>query len=431
MDGYFLLLINAALYAITFVVYMLKKRMIDFGAICLFTFMLSSIGSAWYYSFDKVPSFYPDITISALLYIYFLFLLFVVPFLYLKRSDILSVNLKKYADVLNILSSFFAIIAVPVFLNLVFNFMFKSFSGNALNAMYESDVDNATLIFLPGIKTCYSFMRRFYDLIAFLFCYNLLYKGNLKIKVGLGMSVLSFFMVTFQGGSRGGIIMNLISLGGLILLFYRLYDNDIKRYVRIMGASVIGILVLGLMAISVSRFTANDTRDSDRVIDQWIAQYLGEGMVRFSDDLYPINNSLGGDKNFSYYKSLIGYPAIEDNEKANLKYEAKLKVPTSVFYTFIGSYYLDFGFIGTIVFACCISFFMFKLCNRINLTHHLGFVSTLIIIKYFKMISTGFTSNVYTVTSVQKDEFLFWLFIAGICLFSAIKDRDSSITGGN
>ena len=73
MDGYFLLLINAALYAITFVVYMLKKRMIDFGAICLFTFMLSSIGSAWYYSFDKVPSFYPDITISALLYIYFLF----------------------------------------------------------------------------------------------------------------------------------------------------------------------------------------------------------------------------------------------------------------------------------------------------------------------------------------------------------------------
>lgn len=169
MDGYFLLLINAALYAITFVVYMLKKRMIDFGAICLFTFMLSSIGSAWYYSFDKVPSFYPDITISALLYIYFLFLLFVVPFLYLKRSDILSVNLKKYADVLNILSSFFAIIAVPVFLNLVFNFMFKSFSGNALNAMYESDVDNATLIFLPGIKTCYSFMRRFYDLIAFLF----------------------------------------------------------------------------------------------------------------------------------------------------------------------------------------------------------------------------------------------------------------------
>lgn len=430
MDGYFLLLINAALYIITFVVYLLKKRMLDFGAICLFTFMLSSIGSAWYYSFDKVPSFYPDISIPALLYIYLLFLLFVIPFLYLKRNEILSVNLKKYAVVLNMLSSFFAIIAVPVFFNLVFNFLFKSFSGNALNSMYESDVDNATLIFLPGIKTCYSFMRRFYDLIAFLFCYNLLHKGNGKIKIGLGMSVLSFFMVTFQGGSRGGIIMNLISIGGLILLFYRLYDNTIKRYVRIMGVSVIGILVLGLMAISVSRFAANDTRDSDRVIDQWIAQYLGEGIVRFSDDLYPINNTLDGDKNFSYYKSLVGYPAIEDNEKANLKYEAKLKIPTSVFYTFIGSYYLDFGFVGTILFACCMSFFIFKLCNRINLTHQLGFVSSLIIIKYFKMISTGFTSNVYAVTSVQKDEFIFWLLIAGICLFSALRDRESSIMGG-
>lgn len=46
------------------------------------------------------------------------------------------------------------------------------------------------------------------------------------------------------------------------------------------------------------------------------------------------------------------------------------------------------------------------------------------------MISTGFTSNVYAVTSVQKDEFIFWLLIAGICLFSALRDRESSIMGG-
>ncbi len=430
MDGYILLLINAIVYIAIFAIYLYKKRCINLGSICLFTFMLSSIGSAWYYSFDQVPIFYPNISVGALLYVYLLFMLFVVPLLILKNINISSDSFTKYASVLSLLSSFFAIIAVPVFLNLIFNFMFKSFSGNALNDMYESDVDNATLIFMPGIKYCYSFMRRFYDLIAFLFCYNLLYCSNIKVRIGLGMAVLSFFMVAFQGGSRGGIIMNLISLGGFILLFYNSYEKNVKRYLRITGISLIGILVLGLSAISISRFAANDTRDSDRVINQWIAQYLGEGMVRFSDKLYPINRSLDGDKNFSYYKSLLGYPAIDDNEKANLRYEAKVGIPTSVFYTFIGSFYLDFGFIGTIVFACCMSLFVSKICYKINNSHKIGFVGSLILIKYFKMISTGFTSNVYAVTSVQKNEFSFWLFILAICLITFIENRDKTISGG-
>ena len=144
-------------------------------------------------------------------------------------------------------------------------------------------------------------------------------------------------MVTFQGGSRGGIIMNLISIGGLILIFYHLYSSKVKKYVRIVGVSLCGCLILGISAISVSRFVANDTKESDKVIDQWIAQYLGEGMVRFSDDCFPIKEQLNGDKNFSFMKSLIGFNEETDNKKANLKYEAKLKIPTSVFYTFVGS----------------------------------------------------------------------------------------------
>lgn len=429
MDGYFLLLVNAVAYIATFVLYIYKKRSLDLGAVCLFTFALSSVGSAWYYSFDKVPIFYPDISVGALAYIYMLFMLFVAPLLVLRNVGMEKDSFKRYSSVLDFLSSFFAIIAVPVFLNLIFNFLFKSFSGNVLNSMYESDVDNATLIFMPGIKYCYSFMRRFSDLITFLFCYNLLCRGNMKVKIGLGMSVLSFFMVAFQGGSRGGIVMSLISLGGFVLLFYKTYEKTVKRYIRIMGVSLIGMLALGLSAISVSRFTANDTRDSDKIIDQWIAQYWGEGMVRFSDDLYPINRSLGGDKNFSYYKSLLGYQSIDNNEKANLRYQVKMGIPTSVFYTFIGSFYLDFGFIGTIIFACGMSLFVLKICNRVNRSRKIGFVGSLVLIKYFKMISTGFTSNVYAVTSVQKNEFVFWSFVLAICFVISITSKEK-VRGG-
>lgn len=186
--------------------------------------------------------------------------------------------------------------------------------------------------------------------------------------------------------------------------------------------SVCGLLVLGLSAISVSRFAANDTKDSDKVIDQWIAQYLGEGMVRFSDDCFPIKEQLNGDKNFSFIKSIVGFKEETDNEKANLKYEAKLKIPTSVFYTFIGSYYLDFNFVGTLFIAILVLCVMMKVSVQINKQCKIGFIEALILIKFFKMIATGFTSNVFAVTSVQQDEFVFWIVITCISILS-FKDR--------
>lgn len=419
MDGKFFLIINFVVYLLTFLIYVKKKKALDLGTVCLFTFALSSFGSVWYYSFDMVPSFYPDMNILALSFIYVIFFMFVMPLLFINYGQIKMIASRKYQNAFYALSCFFAIIAVPVFFNLVFNFLFKSFSGNALNSMYESDVDNATLIFVPGIKQCYSFMRRFYDLIAFLLCYNLLFSNNIKIRIGLAMSLLSFFMVTFQGGSRGGIIMNLISIGGLILIFYHLYSSKVKKYVRIVGVSLCGCLILGISAISVSRFVANDTKEPDKVIDQWIAQYLGEGMVRFSDDCFPIKEQLNGDKNFSFMKSLIGFNEETDNEKANLKYEAKLKIPTSVFYTFVGSYYLDFNFVGTFVIAFLTFVILMKMSIRINRRRKIGFIEILILIKFFKMLATGFTSNVYAVTSVQQDEFVFWVLIACILVVSS------------
>lgn len=428
MDGLFALQLNALLYILTFVVYFIKKRtLLDLGAICLLTFMLSSIGSVWYYSFDIVPKCYPYVSVNALVYIYCLFLIFLIPFLILKIDNTIIIYFEEHENILNMLSSFFAVIVVPVFLNLVFNFIFKSFSGNALNSMYENDVDNATLIFMPGIKVLYSLMRYFYDLIALLFCYNLIKVKNNTLIIGLGLSLLSFFMVAFQSGSRGAIVMRLITLGAYIILFYRLFNKDVKRYVRVLGLSMFVVFSIGLSAISISRFAANDAKGSDRVIDQWIAQYLGEGMIRFSHGVYTLDRTLDGDKNFSYFKSLLGNPSYDDNAKANLKYEARLGIPTSVFYTFVGSFYLDFGFIGTFVFACLVCLFISRICYKINYYHHIGFVSCLILVKYFKMISTGFTSNVYAVTSVQKGEFFFWLLIIAICCLSSSGKDESTV----
>ena len=411
MESFDILLINFLIYLCTLVFYLKKKKSYDLGFICLFTFTLSSLGSVWYYSFENVSSFYPHIRFEALMYIYILFMLCILPLLSLKSDNIQNVNITGYQKIIHFLSIIFSILSIPVFINLILNFGLRSFSGNELNSMYESNEDNASLIFSPWSKVFFSAIRRFYDLIILLFFYHIAKGHKKKYIYGLGISILSFFLYDFQSGSRGGLVMHLITAIGYILTFNKILNKKIKKQIKIISICICSIIVVGLSAISISRFSSNDTRTSDIIIEQWIAQYLGESMIRFSDTLYPIDKQLNGDKNFSYLKSLIGYETISNNEKANLHYQAKIGTKTSVFYTFIGSFYLDFNKLGTILFCIILFTFLSIVCRNIKRRKYIGFIESIIIVKIFKMYASGFTSNVYAVTSMQKDEFIFWLFI--------------------
>lgn len=416
MSSLNILIFNSILYIATLIIYFSKKKCFDHGLICLLAFSISSLGSVWYYSFENVPIYYPNIRVEALLYIYILFILCITPLLQLKRGSIKHINITGYEDILFYLSILFSFLSIPVFVNLILNFGLISFSGNALNSMYESDIDTASIIFAPWSKVFFSAIRRFYDLILFLFFYNLAYKKNKKLIIMLGISILSFFMYSFQGGSRGGLVMNLLSAIAYLLIFYNTFTNTIKKSIRFFGISIICILAISLSLISVSRFTSNGSDKSDMIISQWISQYIGEGMIRFSDTLYPIENKLDGDKNFGFLKSLIGYDHFDNNEKANLHYQSKLGIETSVFYTFIGSFYLDFNTIGTIILCLLLYLVLNRIKNSIQRYSSIGFLETFVLAKLFLIYSSGFTSNVYAVTSIQKDEFVFWIVIIIIYL---------------
>lgn len=424
MNSHEILLLNFLLYILTLIIYVKRKKSFDLGFVCLFMFALSSLGSIWYYSFDMVPYSYPDIRFTPLVFIYVLVLICFTPFLLLRVDRIQKLQTGVYDGIIQVLSVIFSIVSIPVFFNLVLNFGLRSFAGNALNSMYESDVDNANALFFSAVRPFFSILRRFYDLIVFLFYYSLI-KAPGKFKtfslIGLGMGISSFFIYAFQGGGRGGMVMCIIIAAGFYLLYYNLFNDKVRKTVRIIGIAVLCLLVLGIAAISISRFAANST--GGRVISQWIAQYLGEGMVRFSDVLWPVDEQLNGDKNFSYIKSLLGFDWIENNEKANLSYENRLGVPTSVFYTFIGSFYLDFNIVGTVIISILMFFFLYKICVKINRTKQIGFVESFILIKLFKLFATGFTSNVYAVTSTQKDEFVFWILIMMVCVFSKLQKQ--------
>ena len=106
MDGKFLLIINFVVYLLTFLIYVKKKKALDLGTVCLFTFALSSFGSVWYYSFDMVPSFYPDMNILALSFIYVIFFMSVMPLLFINYGQIKMIASRKYQNAFYALSCF-------------------------------------------------------------------------------------------------------------------------------------------------------------------------------------------------------------------------------------------------------------------------------------------------------------------------------------
>lgn len=419
MENIHILFLNFLLYMFVLIFYFRKKKRIDLGFVCLFMFMLSSLGSVVYYSFDMVPLYYPNISVLPLLYLFVLTMLCFYPILSIDNESIRHFNCWGYDNILKVIAIIFSVCSIPVFCNLLINMGTLSFAGNVLNSMYESNEDNANTVFASWARPFFSIIRRFYDLIVLLLCYFLVSKDkkhSILILSGLVLSVLSFFLYAFQSGSRGGIVMYLIVAIGYFVIFYGMFSNTIKRKIKVIGFTIISILVLGLSAISISRFTSGVTSSSDMLISQWISQYLGEGMIRFTDVLWPIDEQLNGDKNFSYIKSIVGFDGIEDNESANLAYEGRIGISTSVFYTFIGSFYLDFNVFGTIVICLFIFLFLRFVCNKIKRRKEIGFIEVIIIVKFFKLFATGFTSNVFAVTSIQQDEFIFWLLVFVIYL---------------
>ena len=111
MESFDILLINFLIYLCTLVFYLKKKKSYDLGFICLFTFTLSSLGSVWYYSFENVSSFYPHIRFEALMYIYILFMLCILPLLSLKSDNIQNVNITGYQKIIHFLSIIFSILS--------------------------------------------------------------------------------------------------------------------------------------------------------------------------------------------------------------------------------------------------------------------------------------------------------------------------------
>lgn len=408
-----LLIFNAIAYIISFFLYQKKKREVDVGTFIYAIFALSAISSVWYYSHDNMHLYYPNITFPPFLFLWLMITICLLPMSKSNFKKLKSIDDQGLGGFLDLLSVYLIIFSIFPLISLLSKFSIFSLVGDTLGEMYESDIDKSSYYFSGISKISFALIRRFGDLAVILFFYQII-KRNKWLIIGLLISNAFFILFSLVSGSRGGMLATLFVFVALGLFlkncFHRSIYSKLKK-MAIFCSSIIGIMIA---MISISRFNYSiSVMSSTATLDRWISQYIGEGFIRFNDDLWHINGSMRGSQNFYYLKTLLGNKYISDYPNEMYKYESLLEVPVNVFYTFIGDFYLDFGVIGTFIFVIIFAmiFTVLLKCKNGKIK-----ISQLILLTIcFHMLSFGFAANIYRTVYIQRDTMI--LVILAVLLY--------------
>ncbi|WP_444338458.1 O-antigen polymerase [Phocaeicola plebeius] len=361
MDNYIYINAYALGWIILFLLFIIKNRALGIGGIILLTYCISSLSSNYFYTntigFERtIFSFPPFIFLFTCIFICILPLL-----IHSKELCSLQIKLTDKMQIVYI----FLLLCTPIIIEGFLEISYIAFKTNStkLVNIYESEVDiiGSQLSFI-GRKTL-AIIRWFQYLWPILFFYCIA-KGNKykKFSIIMMLAFISGLLEGYAGASRVTIIRSIF----YFLIVYILFKSSLSiKTIRIINICIIVSISLigGLLAlITISRFNA---LSSNIDIFTWISLYTGEGELRFAQHLWDLKETTNGDTCFSLFKQILGLDTFTDLEARRAFYEMKLKIPTTIFYTYIGDWYQDLGASGTILFCIAIAIIQEKFIRRI------------------------------------------------------------------
>ena len=220
-------------------------------------------------------------------------------------------------------------------------------------------------------------------------------------------------LISYACGARVGIFRS----GLFFLIVYLIFKNSMgKALVKRINLYLIvgvGIVVLTLALITISRFG-----ESDEDIMSWIAMYAGEGPLRFSEYAWNLNVTSEGDTCFSFFKQMLGMDTFTSNIDRRNHYALVLKIPTTIFYTFVGDWYIDLGFFPTLILCLCISYVLYKILKKITTRGTIQLTGIAILSIACLVFVFGFTYYSIKTYTVQMDIVRSFVLLFGIKLFS-------------
>lgn len=370
--------------------YFKKKR----GLLLLFIlsiYTFSSLGTILYsqtFIFQLLGGFENNLSIFPFIYWGIVFYVICIPIKNYdnKKYAYISCNITviRFICILCLVLSILPIIELLPHLSSMFD---TSDLASDLQNIHHDDEKRVPISGLPLL--CYSTVKNLrYLTMACIVPVMLRKKKDVLCITGIMLSIILVNMMSFIMSSRVTLLTTIINFI-LIILFLIPFISKEKAKKYIMRFSIVlGAIVLAFIVITIGRGIAKQDADADRTIFAFVSQYLGEGFLYFNQYILLIREHTNGDYCFYIFKSLLGFDVPDvSREYISTVVERKLGIPTLHFYTFIGFFVMDIGFIGTFVFFLFISFVVKKLVIRKTAT--IQFSSFFLFFFFISTIANG------------------------------------------
>lgn len=395
------------LWCSTFCLYIIKKRHFGIGGLILTIYAVSAFFSFYFVSNIGMVSYSNllvnenRLTLWPFLYLYVNIFICIWPLLYYSGS--LSKLKIQIADHGGLLYKFVYVSMPFVLIGFISILFFASSINTAALADSYEDTKEGGVVFssLPWIsKKCIvyiSWMNLVWPILFFIF----IVKGNKYAKASWIplTGFIATILISYVCGARVGIFKSILFFIIIYLVFKNSLSQSRVRLINIILLSSVSLIAVTLFYITVSRFG-----DTNMDLLTWFSLYAGEGPLRFAEYAWPLTQTSNGDTCFSLIKEFLGFDTFSDSLVRREHYSMVLKIPTTIFYTYIGDWYIDLGPILTLLLSIGISVLIKKQCKRLvdrEYKSGLGFVFFICFISL--IFSFGFTYYVAKSYSTQLE----------------------------
>ena len=293
-----------------------------------------------------------------------IFFIQIYPFIKMGKSVTKKINVSNiesyipYATIYLICSFFYIVFMIPKIIPILQ-------SGDYLYAYLETRGEDAVLysgLFEQVIINFVSYSSILILILSFVFLSN-----NVKYKFKVLLFILPFInslIFSVMMASRAQIAFEILLYAVVFLLFRKKVPPRFSKIIKVIMITVVVCSSILIGAITLSRFG-----DSD---NNWLYSYFAES---FYNANYIMTYGSGSSNGNTFFKGLLQF---------HNNYHCSIDFGTG-FTTLIGVRFIDFGYVGTIIYAIICCAFLNKLLKK--RTIDIGILA--LIVYYFRTILIG------------------------------------------
>lgn len=234
------------------------------------------------------------------------------------------------------------------------------------------------------------------------------------------LSSFSFIFYILAYAGRDGVVFWIMTFIFIYFLMRDFIDHKLKKSIKRIFIMVIPIIMIPFFIITISRFSYGSIG-----IFWQITNYMGQQIKNFND-AYLVDAAITyGRGLFPLFTDwLSNLNLISGSEESILQYKFQFKyagVNTWVFKTYIGSFLISYGKLGTVIVLSLLTLFSRRIFKKTKKTQAFNLPGLVIYILLYQTVLWGVFYFRYALNNIY---IIAMLFIAIILNFKNYKNRD-------